>query len=94
MCIRDRVEGTRLDSLSRGFQIETPSGIQMMVSWKSAATHIPVSYTHLDVYKRQELEIALPKAIDKISVPLSLAEQQRLYQYVHCLLYTSCNFDF
>lgn len=37
-----RVEGTRLDSLSRGSQIETPSGIQMMVSWKSAATHIPM----------------------------------------------------
>lgn len=37
-----RVEVTRLDSLSRGFQIETPSGIQMMVSWKSAATHIPM----------------------------------------------------
>ena len=29
-----------------------------------------------------ELEVALPKAIDKISAPLSPAEQQRLHQYV------------
>ena len=28
----------RLDKFSRGFQIETPSGIQTMVSWKSLAT--------------------------------------------------------
>ena len=37
---------------------------------------------HLRLIRPMELEIALPKAIDKISVPLSLAEQQRLYQYV------------
>ena len=29
-----------------------------------------------------ELEVALPKAIKKISAPLSPAEQQQLYQYV------------
>lgn len=33
-----RVEVTCLDPLSRGLQIETPSWIQTMVLWKSAAT--------------------------------------------------------
>ena len=37
---------------------------------------------HLRLIRPMELEVALPKAIDKISAPLSLAEQQRLYQYV------------
>ena len=37
---------------------------------------------HLHLIRPMELEVALPKAIDKFSVPLSLAEQQRLYQYV------------
>ena len=37
---------------------------------------------HLRLIRPMELEVALPKAIDKISVPLSPAEQQRLYQYV------------
>ena len=37
---------------------------------------------HLRLIRPMELEVALPKAIDKTSVPLSPAEQQRLYQYV------------
>ena len=37
---------------------------------------------HLRMIRLMELEVALPKAIDKTPVPLSLAEQQRLYQYV------------
>ena len=37
---------------------------------------------HLRLIRPMELEVALPKAIDKISAPLSSAEQQRLYQYV------------
>ena len=37
---------------------------------------------HLRLIRPMELEVALPKTIDKISVPLSPAEQQRLYQYV------------
>ena len=37
---------------------------------------------HLRLIRPMELEVALPKAVDKISVPLSPAEQQRLYQYV------------
>ncbi len=37
---------------------------------------------HLRLIRPMELEVALPKAIDKISAPLSPAEQQRLYQYV------------
>ena len=36
----------------------------------------------LRIIRPMELEVALPKAIDKISAPLSPAEQQRLYQYV------------
>ena len=38
--------------------------------------------THLRLIRPMELEVALPKAIDKISAPLSPAEQQRLHQYV------------
>ena len=37
---------------------------------------------HLRLIRPMELEVALPKAIDKISAPLSPAEQQRLYRYV------------
>ena len=37
---------------------------------------------HLRLIRPMELEVALPKAIDKVSAPLSPAEQQRLYQYV------------
>ena len=37
---------------------------------------------HLRIIRPMELEVALPKAIDKISSPLSPTEQQRLYQYV------------
>lgn len=37
---------------------------------------------HLRLIRPIELEVALPKAIDKISAPLSPAEQQRLHQYV------------
>ena len=37
---------------------------------------------HLRPICPMELEVALPKAIDKISAPLSPAEQQRLHQYV------------
>ena len=37
---------------------------------------------HLRIIRPMELEVALPKAIDKISAPLSPAERQRLYQYV------------
>ena len=36
---------------------------------------------HLRLIRPMELEVALPKAIDKISAPLSPSEQQRLYQY-------------
>ena len=38
--------------------------------------------TRLRLIRPMELEVALPKAIDKPPVPLSPAEQQRLYQYV------------
>ena len=37
---------------------------------------------HLRLIRPMAPEVALPKAIDKISAPLSPAEQQRLYQYV------------
>ena len=37
---------------------------------------------HLRLIRPMELEVALPKAIDKVSAPLSPAEQQRLHQYV------------
>ena len=37
---------------------------------------------HLRLIRPMELEVALPKALDKISAPLSPAEQQRLHQYV------------
>ena len=37
---------------------------------------------HLRLIRPMELEVALPKAIDKISAPLSPVEQQRIYQYV------------
>lgn len=37
---------------------------------------------HLRLIRPIELEVVLPKAIDKPPVPLSPAEQQRLYQYV------------
>ena len=37
---------------------------------------------HLHIIRPMELEVALPKTIDKPPVPLSPAEQQRLYQYV------------
>ena len=37
---------------------------------------------HLRIIRPMELEVALPKTIDKPPVPLSPAEQQRLYQYV------------
>lgn len=46
---------------------------------------------HLQLIRPVELEVSLPKAIDKISEPLSPEEQQRLYQYVQANLHTSQN---
>ena len=43
---------------------------------------MPLDAAHLHLIRPMELEVALPKAIDKISVPLSPVEQQRLHQYV------------
>ena len=42
---------------------------------------MPLDAAHLHLIRPMELEVALPKAIKKISAPLSPAEQQ-LYQYV------------
>ena len=42
---------------------------------------MPLDAAHLHLIRPMELEVALPKAIDKISAPLS-PEQQQLYQYV------------
>ena len=43
---------------------------------------MPLDAAHLHLIRPMELEVALPKAIDKISAPLSPVEQQRLHQYV------------
>ena len=43
---------------------------------------MPLDAAHLHLIRPMELEVALPKAIKKISAPLSPAEQQQLYQYV------------
>ena len=43
---------------------------------------------HLRLIRPMELEVALPKAIDKISARRSPTEQQRLYQYVQAVSYT------
>ena len=40
---------------------------------------MPLDAAHLHLIRPMELEVALPKAIDKIPAPLSPAEQQRLY---------------
>ena len=55
MCIRDRFEelelaafGNRIPSLT--FEVEADAG---PVDAGSVANILPVSYTHLDVYKRQ-----------------------------------------
>lgn len=41
---------------------------------------MPLDAAHLHLIRPMELEVALPKAIDKISAPLS--PEQQLYQYV------------
>ena len=60
----------------------TPLGSSSARECLSMLRRICKYAVHLRLIRPMELEVALPKAVDKISVPLSPAEQQRLYQYV------------
>ena len=50
MCIRDSNDG----NLYSAFIIENQSYVDMSMVVRAAAYEYAVSYTHLDVYKRQE----------------------------------------
>ena len=67
MCIRDR-DGAALADLLIVSKVEVTVGGELAVSVSEAAgTKCPVSYTHLDVYKRQGLIFA---AVVLVSVAL------------------------
>ena len=55
-------------------------GVTMAQECLSMLRRICKYAAHLRLIRPMELEVALPKAIDQISAPLSPAEQQRLYQ--------------
>ena len=61
---------------------QKPLGATMAQECLSMLRRICKYAAHLRLIRPMELEVALPKAIDQISAPLSPAEQQRLYQYV------------
>ena len=81
MCIRDRDGGK-----------DTPDNIVAACHVCNQRRHKPVSYTHLDVYKRQGMHLVYD---DKAQVleelrPLGVMRQDRLVEHVRiCLLYTS-----
>ena len=81
MCIRDRFKGRESYNLNRGQVIKSYYGIGEDLDKYMAASYVlePVSYTHLDVYKRQDYEIYLSNAgTGELSVRVK-----------GCLLYTS-----
>ena len=60
MCIRDRVTGAPIETMAYE-EVEYWPEIKEIFDW--ARTHVtstPVSYTHLDVYKRQSSMRSVP----------------------------------
>ena len=61
MCIRDRQQLHKYKNLlNREFHADKPNS-----KWVTDISYIPVSYTHLDVYKRQEYGKATPETMEK-----------------------------
>ena len=68
MCIRDRDEEDRKEDIANLVNHDLPKGMFELLSDDT----MPVSYTHLDVYKRQVIDCAtspsfMPLARKKIS---------------------------
>ena len=90
MCIRDR----DIAEVEHEVNVAISKNIPIEVTYPSRDELAPVSYTHLDVYKRQASE--LRKAIlskqltegDKVDVTNGMTAAARI-QYDNCLLYTS-----
>ena len=74
-------DGTIIEALSNAmFRVELDNG------------HVPVSYTHLDVYKRQGLGIAILSTSKGIMTDAKARKENvggEVLCYI-CLLYTSC----
>ena len=56
MCIRDRFESILIKS-NNSFILHFPQFFRKCTTVKvKVVSHLPVSYTHLDVYKRQDMD--------------------------------------
>ena len=81
--------GNQLGSFAAGEDIEELASDVFVALWQAGRT-LPVSYTHLDVYKRQLVRkngrIAESGTFDAL-----MARKGYFYAlYTVCLLYTSC----
>ena len=65
MCIRDREKAT-LKEISELLGKETIDSVKQSENRGSQVSHGPVSYTHLDVYKRQEYGMTPSDIIEEL----------------------------
>ena len=71
MCIRDRLSSLRLHAVGQSDDGALGTGNRTLDSDPIVLGVNPVSYTHLDVYKRQRaaLSVMMPLEVEMIAVP-------------------------
>ena len=89
MCIRDRTEGVTLTvkvAVMPEVKVGNYNGLTV-----EKTVHTAVSYTHLDVYKRQPMQAAWPSAPSRRAVPRRCRPplKRSWLRCWSCLLYTS-----
>ena len=108
MCIRDRLEEISMlmgyevtrDLPTKEVEIETPlckTTARHLSGKKVGIVPIPVSYTHLDVYKRQAPTVTTISAsqvryanwYSEVKARCRLFPNATIYDFTTCLLYTS-----
>ena len=87
MCIRDRLDGARLDLLlvMTLFVVQGDDLIDLVAD---AEDGVPVSYTHLDVYKRQPYNNTV-EVSDSAVKYVRAQFDNAIHELENCLLYTS-----
>ena len=77
MCIRDRyrtlpgLENVKIVRDAYAIEYDCINANQLYASLEFKKIHGPVSYTHLDVYKRQAIVVRVGTAFDTILTPFS-----------------------